>query len=599
MNNSKKNQSAIGNSGKFDFRGIWKRIWQMVRPSQKTIIQLLFLIMLSELTRLVGPYILKLVIDQISTFSTEKLASLIGLIAAMFLSNQLVSLIDYFADKKTLHTQMTVIADLSNKAHKKMVFLGLGYHEQENTGSKITKISRGIDKIDNLFGNFFWEVVPTIMQVILTTITLFLVDWRFGIIILIFVPIFVFFTFRVNKLVYPFRKKRFDQQDIAGGLMAQSIININTVKSFVQEYREHSQFAKATEKVRSSVSLEFAKILKFNIIRNLVIDFGRGFVLIFGVYLVLKGGITVGSLVFVYTISEKSLLSLFRISRLYDRIMESSEAIDRLYYLSQENPEIENKENGIKPENIEGKIEFQNVIFAYRSSKNKALDKVSFKINSGCVTALVGPSGGGKTTIARMIYRHYDLAGGKILIDDVELDKYDLYAFRKFIAIVPQEVEIFDNSVRDNIAYAKPKASLAEIKAAARTANAEEFISQLESGYDTMVGERGIKLSGGQRQRIGIARAILANPRILIFDEATSNLDSYSEKLIQDAMDKISKNRTVIIIAHRLSTIKKADKIIVLEKGRVVEEGSHIELARSKGGLYQKLIKLQTMGDVE
>ena len=563
MNNSKKNQSAIGNSGKFDFRGIWKRIWQMVRPSQKTIIQLLFLIMLSELTRLVGPYILKLVIDQISTFSTEKLASLIGLIAAMFLSNQLVSLIDYFADKKTLHTQMTVIADLSNKAHKKMVFLGLGYHEQENT------------------------------------ITLFLVDWRFGIIILIFVPIFVFFTFRVNKLVYPFRKKRFDQQDIAGGLMAQSIININTVKSFVQEYREHSQFAKATEKVRSSVSLEFAKILKFNIIRNLVIDFGRGFVLIFGVYLVLKGGITVGSLVFVYTISEKSLLSLFRISRLYDRIMESSEAIDRLYYLSQENPEIENKENGIKPENIEGKIEFQNVIFAYRSSKNKALDKVSFKINSGCVTALVGPSGGGKTTIARMIYRHYDLAGGKILIDDVELDKYDLYAFRKFIAIVPQEVEIFDNSVRDNIAYAKPKASLAEIKAAARTANAEEFISQLESGYDTMVGERGIKLSGGQRQRIGIARAILANPRILIFDEATSNLDSYSEKLIQDAMDKISKNRTVIIIAHRLSTIKKADKIIVLEKGRVVEEGSHIELARSKGGLYQKLIKLQTMGDVE
>jgi len=174
-----------------------------------------------------------------------------------------------------------------------------------------------------------------------------------------------------------------------------------------------------------------------------------------------------------------------------------------------------------------------------------------------------------------------------------------LHGFRKFFAIVPQEVEIFDLSIRDNIAYAKPGASFEEIEEAARTANAEEFITKLDKGYDTMVGERGIKLSGGQRQRIGIARAILANPSVLIFDEATSNLDSQSEVLIQGAMEKISKNRTMIVIAHRLSTIKKADRIIVLENGRVAEEGSHAELSQVSGGLYSKLLKLQELGEVK
>jgi ABC-type multidrug transport system fused ATPase/permease subunit len=198
-----------------------------------------------------------------------------------------------------------------------------------------------------------------------------------------------------------------------------------------------------------------------------------------------------------------------------------------------------------------------------------------------------------------MIYRHYDPQKGDVFIDDVNLKDYDLYGFRKFISIVPQEVEIFNMSVRNNIAYAKPKSSFEAIKAAAKIANAEEFIEKLEKKYNTEVGERGIKLSGGQRQRVGIARAILANPKILIFDEATSSLDSYSEKLIQDAMEKISKGRTVIIIAHRLSTIKKADKIIVLEDGRVQEEGNHYELSRAKGGLYAKLLKLQELGDVE
>ena len=583
----------------FNIKSFWVKTWKLLKPSQKAIIKLLFLIFFIESIRLVGPYILKVIIDKIINFNINQLNIIIGLIVLMFSINQFVSILSYFSNKKIIQTLANIVTYLSNKSLKKMVFLSLGYHEKENTGNKIIKINRGVDKIENLFGNFFWEVVPTVFQIIVTTITLFWINWIFGVIILIFVPIFVYLTLRVNKIIFPFRSQRFDQQEEAAGLMTQSIININTVKSFVQELREYNQFSKITKKIKSNVLKEFGRILKYNVARGLVIDLGRGFVLFFGIYLVIQGNITVGSVVFVYTISEKALISLFRISRLYDRIMESADAVERLHDLFLEKSDIKNPAKGFKPKEIKGNIEFKGVTFIYQESRIKALNKVNFKINESCVTAIVGPSGGGKTTVARMIYRHYNPNEGEIFLDKKKLEEYDLYAFRKFMAIVPQEVEVFNTSVKNNISYANPKATSKEIEAVAKIANADEFIGQLKDGYDTMVGERGIKLSGGQRQRLGIARAILVNPRILIFDEATSNLDSYSEKLIQEALEKIRKNRTVIIIAHRLSTIKKADKIIVLEKGKVAEEGNHFELAHTEGGLYQKLINLQKIGEVE
>jgi ABC-type multidrug transport system fused ATPase/permease subunit len=517
----------------------------------------------------------------------------------MFVSNQAFSFLGYFSNKRILALLAELEYYLSKNLQEKMVSLDLNYHERENTGGKISKIQRGILKINDLSANLFWDVVPTTFQVIFTGVALFWVDYRFGMAICFFIPVFVFLTLRINRILYPARKKRFDDQDKAAGILTQSIININTVKSFVQEKRETRNFEEVVGNIKENGIREFRRLFRYDLRRNLVIDLGRAFILIFGIFLVSKGSMTIGTLVFVFTISERSLVSLYRISRLYDRIMESGEAIEGIYKLLQEKSEIKSPKNGLKPKTLEGEIEFKNATFIYSESRIRALDRVSFKIGSGATTALVGPSGGGKTTVARLVYRHYDPTEGKIFLDGKNLKEYDIYSFRKFLAIVPQEVEIFNTSVKDNIAYARPEASFKEIQSAARIANAEEFIKELKDGYETLVGERGIKLSGGQRQRIGIARAILANPRILIFDEATSNLDSHSERLIQEAMEKIRKNRTVIIIAHRLSTIKKADKIIVLEKGRVAEEGSHTELSRSKGGLYQKLLELQEMGDVE
>lgn len=583
----------------YNINGFWVRFWHLLKPSRKQIGRLLMVTLCLELMRFVGPYILKLIIDLITNFSAAEIQRLVIYIVAMFLANQSTSILAFLQDKRIFKILVDVEVYLYSDAFSKMVSLSLGYHEKENTGSKIIKIQRGVSRIDDLLVNFFWDVAPTILQLVFTTVILFVIDWRFGLALLIFSPIFVLLTIKVNKDVYPYRKARFGMEEKASGMMAQAIININAVKSFVQEEREMSLFGKIRDKIKYQILFEFGKILRQNLKRNFTIDSGRALILISGIYLIYHGGITIGTMVFVYTISEKALLSLYRISRLYDKIMESAEAVDRLYYLSLEKSDIINPEKGLKPKTLRGEIEFKNVKFAYKESALKALDGVSLKIQPDCVTALVGPSGGGKTTVVRMIYRHYDANRGEILLDGKNIKDYDIYSFRKFISIVPQDVEIFSASIRDNISYGKPNATNQEIEAAARIANAEEFITEFSKGYDTMAGERGIKLSGGQRQRIGIARAILANPKVLIFDEATSSLDSQSERLIQDAMDKICKNRTVILIAHRLSTIKKADKIIVLEKGKVIEQGSHYELAKSDGGLYQKLLQLQQMGDVD
>jgi ABC-type multidrug transport system fused ATPase/permease subunit len=577
----------------------WLKLWSLLEPSQKNIKGLLLVTVLFELARLIGPFLLKLIVDSLVVFSPENIPYILALIGLMFLSEELNSFISYLKDKKIFEILIDVEYYLPVNAHKKLVSLSLSYHEKENTGNKIIKIEKGVTKIIDLLANMSWEVVPTVVSLFVALIVLFVVDYRFGLSFIIFAPLFILITYKSNKALQPVRKKRYKDYEVASGKMGQAIININAVKSFVQEKREVREYGVIRKLIKINENKEWSKMLKSGLFRNFIIDLGRSTILLLGVYLAWQGQVTIGTLIFVITLSEKAYFSLYRLSRFYDRMEEGKEAVNRFVDLNDEEPNIINSDQGIKPKRLLGKIEFKNVSFSYEDDKYKALTKVNLKINSGCVTALIGPSGGGKTTVARMVYRHYDPTKGEILLDDKNIKEYDLYGFRKFIAIVPQEVEIFNSSISDNISYANRKASIEEIKAAAKIANAEEFIDQLSEGYDTLVGERGIKLSGGQRQRVGIARAILANPRILIFDEATSSLDSYSEKLIQESMERISRGRTMIIIAHRLSTIKKADKIIVLEEGKLVEQGSHLELSKVKGGLYAKLLKLQEVGDID
>lgn len=577
----------------------WVQLWQLLLPSRSLIKISLGLIVVMELSNFVAPYVLKVIIDKITNFDTREISSILFFIFLMFLSNEFNSFIAYLKDRKIFRILLDAEYYLPIHAQEKLVNLSLHYHEKENTGNKLIKIEKGINKITELVGNLAWEVLPTMIQLFATIIILFIIDWRFALSVFIFSPIIIFITFRTNVSLLPVRKKRFLDYEIASGIMGQSIMNINTVKSFVQERREIAKFSALRKDIRDNEIKEWFHLLNFRMLRNLFVDFGRISILLLGVYLIYYGELGIGSLVFVVTLSEKSYLSLYRLSRFYDKAEEGAVAVRRFMDLIEQENDIVSPENGVKPKAVIGKISFENVSFQYEEAKENALKNINLHISAGSTNALVGPSGGGKTTLARMMYRHYDPQKGQVKLDGIDLRDYDLYHFRKFFAIVPQEVEIFNSTIADNISYGKPHATKKEIIEAARIANAEEFINKLSHKYDTEVGERGVKLSGGQRQRIGIARAILNNPRVLIFDEATSSLDSYSEKLIQDAMSKISKGRTVITIAHRLSTIKKADNIIVLEKGQVVEQGTHEELCKTCGGLYSKLLNLQRLGDVD
>jgi len=577
----------------------WRSLFNLLSPFKKLMFKVLGLIVLIASLDLLKPYVLKLVIDALYDFNNIDLHFLLWLIVLYLGSDQLRSLLQYFSDRFILKLLVKLEYYLGLKAQSKLLELSLGYHEQENTGSKIVKIERGIDRISTLINNISWEVGPTLIQFLFTLAALFWANYLIGFSFLFFAPLFIFITYWANARMHPIRKEIYRSYEKASGKMAQSIININAVQSFTQEERELSDFDQIKAYIRDNESRQWSWMIKIGLGRNLVVDIGRATVLFLGVYLTYIGNISVGTLIFAFTLSEKAYASLYRLSRFYDRMEEGREGVSRLLKLLSAKTEIVEKEQAVSIDDIKGNIEFRNTSFIYRESKLRALDNVSFKIQAGTTVALVGPSGGGKTTVAKMIYRHYDPLVGKVLVDGHNLKDLKIASYRKFLAIVPQEVEIFDVSVRDNIAYANINASQQEIEAAAKIANAEEFILKLDKGYDTMVGERGVKLSGGQRQRLGIARAILANPKILIFDEATSSLDSQSEALIQEALAKLSKDRTLIIIAHRLSTIKRADKIIVLEKGKLVEEGSHWELANVSGGLYAKLLKLQEMGDID
>lgn len=576
----------------------WKELFKMIKPFRSIALTILAITVLASLLDLVKPYILKWLIDGLTEFNLSALGDMFKLIALYIFTDQFQSLIKYFNDRRILLLIVKLEYFLGMKSQEKLLSLSLGYHEKENTGAKIIKIERGSDKITKFVENICWEMMPTTIQLLVTIPALFWADWRIGLSFLIFAPAFIYVTYWSNKKMVPVRREIFRDYETASGKMGQAIININAVQSFVQEENELSGFEKIKSYIRDNENKQWSWIMKIGLGRNLIVDIGRGSVLLLGVYFVSQNIISVGSLIFAFTLSEKAYASLYRLTRFYDRMEEGREGINRLIVLFKSESEIKEREDAYNPKNIKGEIEFKNVSFSYNDNLHAAINNLNLKIEAGKVTALVGPSGGGKTTLARLIYRHYDPQRGQVLLDGRNLQEYKLHGFRRFLAIVPQEVEIFDLSVRDNIAYAKPGASFSEIEEAAKIANAEEFILQLNEKYDTMVGERGIKLSGGQRQRIGIARAILASPSVLIFDEATSNLDSQSEKLIKDAMDKISHNRTVVIIAHRLSTIKKADKIIVLENGQVVENGTHQELSKVQGGLYAKLLKLQEIGEV-
>lgn len=577
------------------FMNFLKQLKDLLEPFLPKIQFLIVLTLSFELLKFINPYIMKIILDELTQAGSIDWQKLLWLVVAMFLVGVIGSAYYRWIDIKRFNFLLNLDRYLPNILHQKLLSLSLGYHEKENTGNKIVKIRRGVDRLGKLLDNATWDFFPTAFQTIFTFIFILIIDWPLGLVFGASIPAYLLVTWRMNKIVGPWRDDAQRNYEKSAGIMGQSMINIHTVQSFAQERYEAKTYKNVLDTIFNLENKIWSKILNYNFTRNTILDVGRFLTLGFAVYQTARGVITAGSLVLFFTLSERVYSSVFRLSRIYDSIMDSAPAIKRLETLMHTEPEIKISGTPVRHK-VLGKIEFQNVSFAYIGEK-RVLKSVDFTINPGEFVALVGPSGAGKTTIVKLLYRHFDATGGKLLIDGADIKKLDMHYYRKQLGIVTQDIDIFNDTISANIAYAKPDAKFEDIARVAKVANAHDFIMKMKNGYDTIVGERGVKLSGGQKQRIGIARAILPNPKILVFDEATSSLDSESELMIQKSLLEIAKNRTIIVIAHRLSTIRRADTIFVFENGKLVERGTHEELT-TNNGLYSRLHSLQVAGEV-
>lgn len=416
-------------------------------------------------------------------------------------------------------------------------------------------------------------------------------NWKLTGLILLILPPLMIFARIFGKRLRLFAEKLQDQVARAVVVLEEVASSIKIVKSFTREAYEKERFAKEIETAFER-ALDKLKISSFFGPFILGLTFLVSAVLIwYGGYQVMSGATTPGELAafFLYALIVAGPIGTF--VRLYTQIQEASGAIRRVYEILDTAPAIDNPENPVFLKNITGRIQFENISFGYRE-ESEVLHNINFDIQPGQTVALVGPSGAGKSTVIKLLHRFFDPSQGSIRLDGHDIRDLDRESFLSQIALVPQETLLFGGTVKENILYGKLDATDEELEDAAKKANAHDFIMNLEKGYETTVGEKGTKLSGGERQRIAIARAILKDPKILVLDEATSSLDNRSEALIQEAVEKLMENRTTFIVAHRLSTIHKADQIIVLENGKIVETGQHEELMNNKN-LYYNLYKLK------
>ena len=572
---------------------VLSKVYKLTSHHKWSFVLAFLFILIIESLYLATEYIFKDIIDFLSGINgeggAEKLFFLIAIMIGIYVIR---SIVQYINPMLLVRIEIKMGHEMSQLVYKKLLNLSLSYHERENTGSKLRKLNKGVDDMKTVFDRLVWDIGPTVIRIVISFITLFFIDFRMALAYFIIIPFLIYATIFVNRKAYPMRKRIWKGYENLHGKYGQSIYNIKTVQSYVQEDSEKEKSQTVVNQIIKKQMQYIKYRFSFNFIRNNLITVGYALIISLGSYFAYKGELTPGELVFFLSVAGSSYYSLYSFSRIIDVVMEAKVGVERVFEVLNSKEEV-NEDSNSEIVDLVGKVEFKKVYFNYGSGN--VLKDVSFVINPGETVALVGPSGGGKTTIAKLLYRYYDVTRGKILFDGNDVKNLSLDNLRTQFAIVDQDIDIFNTSVRENIAYGRPNATLAEIKKAARIANADEFIEKFEKGYNTVVGERGIKLSGGQKQRVGIARAVLVNPKILILDEATSSLDAVSERMIQDAIHKIIKDRTTIVIAHRLSTVKTANKIIVIEKGRIQEIGTHKGLIR-KRGIYADLVKLQMSG---
>jgi ABC-type multidrug transport system fused ATPase/permease subunit len=551
----------------------------------------LFFLLLTGGTALAFPKLMGMLIDCVK--NNDKLLAnriTLGLVGILFLQ----SFFSFFRISLFVNYTENTLANLRLALYSNLIKLPMSFFTQKSAGELNSRISTDINQISDTLATTIAEFLRQFILIIGSFILLASINLKLTLMMISIVPLVAVIAVIFGRFIRKYSKTLQDKVAESQGIIVESLQAITVVKAFANEWYEIARYQnKISDVVKVAIKGGnyrgyFASFIIFCLFGTVVA------VVWYGVTLSISGEMSVGDLISFVLYSTYVGASSGGIAELYTQIQKAVGATERVFELLDETPEKINSNSNPISDRIKGVVSFKNVTFSYPTRKEiQVLKGVSFSADYGQKIAIVGPSGAGKSTISSLLLRFYDIESGEIRIDDKNIYEYDLEYLRGNMSIVPQDVILFGGSIRENIAYGKPNATENEIMIAAQQANAFDFVNGFPEKFDTIVGERGIKLSGGQRQRIAIARALLKNPSILILDEATSSLDSESEKLVQEALENLMKGRTSIIIAHRLSTIRSADSILVLNEGVISEQGTHQELLQIENGIYKNLSALQ------
>jgi ABC-type transport system involved in Fe-S cluster assembly fused permease/ATPase subunit len=595
----KREVSAEGGSLFIIMRALWPYIWPSYRRDLKLRVGFsMVLLLAAKLATIAVPFTFKWATDALTGQGSAPVAPsswMVWVLAAPILMTLayggmriLMALLTQARDGIFAKVAMNAVRRLAYRTFEHMHELSLRFHLERKTGGLTRVLERGRNAIETIVRMVIMQLVPTILELgLVIAVLLYQFDWRYVAVILATVACYITYTFYATEWRIGIRRRMNDSDTDANVKAIDSLLNYETVKYFVAEEREAKRYDRSMARYEEASVQSYVSLTLLNAGQATIFTVGLAAVMVMCAHGIQQGVNTVGDLVMINTMMIQLYQPLNFMGMLYREIKQAVIDIEMMFAILSRNPEIRDRP-GAKPLEIKrGTIRFENVRFAYEPDR-QILKGLSFEVPAGHTVAVVGPSGAGKSTLSRLLFRFYDVTGGRISIDGQDIRDVTQKSLRSAIGMVPQDTVLFNDTIRYNIRYGRWDASDAEVEEAARLAQIDHFILMSPTGYETEVGERGLKLSGGEKQRVAIARTILKSPPILLLDEATSALDSHTEKEIQDALQRVSRNRTTLVIAHRLSTIVGADEIIVLDQGIIVERGSHHFLL-AKGGLYASM----------
>ena len=574
-----------------DLKKLWPQVWSLVAPRKGLLLIGLFLMAINRLAGLILPLISKPLLDTVLSPQHPRADLLPRIIAIVLLATILQAITSFSLTQLLSKEGQRLIAEMRRQVQRQVGLLSVAYYDQNRTGTLVARIMTDVEGVRNLVGTGLVDFVGGMLTAFM--VFFFLLHRSATVTLTVFavVGVFVFVLQFGFKRIRPIFRERGKINAEVTGRLTESLGGVRVIKGYHAEERESRVFGVGVDRLLANVMKSLTMTSVLGSASTTVLGIVSALVMWLGGHLVLNNTWTVGSY-FQYNMFLALMIApVFQIVNIGTQLTEAFAGLDRTNEIMSELEENKSPERTVKMPPIQGRVRFDDVEFAYEADK-PVLHGISFLAQPGTVSALVGSSGSGKSTIISLLCAFHTPTRGRVLVDDIDLAHVDLNTYRSQLGVVLQESFLFDGTIRENIMFSRPDASEEQFLSACRTARVDEFAERYPDAYDTIVGERGVKLSGGQRQRLSIARALLAEPRILILDEATSSLDSESESMIQAGLVQLMQGRTTFVIAHRLSTIRRADQILVVEQGLIVERGTHAELF-AMGGRYYDLYTRQ------